>query len=106
MKKSKTISLVLISAALASCQTSYQSLSYDNNYNVNDSLQQPQMCIWDYAFRPYDFYSGHSYFPNYCNSKLNCNDNSSPRLTTISPNHYQYNGSRSGFGSRIMSATS
>jgi hypothetical protein len=80
MKKSKTISLVLISAALASCDRQLYDLEHDDVYLRTDSDSVYTKVntynwfneLWYYSFRPYGYYNGaymnmnNGYYNAYC----------------------------------------
>lgn len=72
MKKSKLVSLVLITAALASChhKKPHRDWSQNNVYMRGDEsadysqsygYNSPNPWLWYYAFRPYGYYNGTTY---------------------------------------------
>jgi hypothetical protein len=69
MKKSKIVSLVLITAALASCNKTEEDGDWGGNKKVyvrSDSTASYShhsggAWLWFYAFRPYGYYSGGMY---------------------------------------------
>jgi hypothetical protein len=80
MKKSKSISLVLISAALASCDRQLYNIEHDDVYLRTDTAStytqiNTYNCfndLWYYSFRPYGYYNGaymngyYGYYNAYC----------------------------------------
>ncbi len=104
MKKSKTIQLVLITAALASCAEKKK----DNEWNSGDSktyvradstapyarthLGVGTALLWFYAFRPYGgFRNGQYNRGGYYSSAI-------PRSSNIGSNGFKNNITRNGFG--------
>ena len=107
MKRSKTISLVLITAALASCNRnadnewsagerhvymrSDTSASYSPTYHPH---------LWYRAFRPYgDYYDGYYTRAGYYSDALSEHSN-------VGTNSYKMSIARGGFGSGHMSVSS
>lgn len=69
MKKSKLVSFVLITAALASCHRHHQHhdrhplvwMRADESADYSQQVYYPGPYVWYYAFRPYGSYYGGSY---------------------------------------------
>ena len=80
MKKSKQISLVLISAALASCNRQFNEVEKNDVYMRSDTTEEytpvyPQDNfgnLWYYSFRPYGYYNNcyYGYYNGYYNNYL------------------------------------
>ncbi len=104
MKKSKTIQLVLITAALASCADKKK----DNEWSTGDSKTYVRAdstapytrthhgmggaLLWFYAFRPYgNFRKGQYRNAGYYSNAI-------PRSSNIGSNGYKSGISRGGFG--------
>lgn len=128
MKKSKFIKLVLISAALASCnrpqkETEWGSGSHNNVYMRSDSTasytRRPNNSwLWYYAFRPYGYYSrGQFYRQGYYSGGISEASNvghNSAKSSGITRGGFGYSGgegsgghsvSRGGFGGHGSSSS-
>jgi hypothetical protein len=101
MKKSKIISLVLVSAALASC---HKNTPEDGDWNDSKKVyirsdtsaayshHHGGAWLWYYAFRPYGFYRGGAY------NRAGYYSNSIHHNANIGKNFSKANITRGGFG--------
>lgn len=106
MKKSKTIHLILITAALASCQEKKKEPEWgsgNKTYVRGDSTAPytrthhggnglAMAALWFYAFRPYGNYANGSY------SRAGYYSNAIPTGSNIGSNGYKAGVTRGGFG--------
>ena len=106
MKKSKTIQLILITAALASCQQKKKEPEWGSGkqnllcvVTVLHLTQEPITAVecwawrfWFYAFRPYGNYNNGMY------SRAGYYSGAIPTGSNISSNAYKGNVTRGGFG--------
>ena len=110
MKKSKFVTLVLITAGLASCHKQPKQKDWESNRKVymrsDESADYNQAnnnwLLWYFAFRPYGFYNGHSYqrsgyYSSGINSAANTGHNAAKSSGATS---------RGGFGGRGFSVSS
>lgn len=83
MKKSKSITLALITAALASCNQPIKEKERQKTYMRSDSTASYSRChhhgngwLWYYAFRPYGYHNGVGYnHIGYHSSGISSNSN-------------------------------
>lgn len=130
MKKSKHISLVLISAALASCNRQFNEVEKNDVYMRSDTTEVYTPVypvdyggnLWYYAFRPYGYYNNcyygyyNGYYNNYCGFYFNhpfhfghhyhYGPHGPGHHRASSPGHYGPHKSTGGFGHRAASSTS
>lgn len=104
MKKSKFITLVIISAALASCskpqQQSGKRVYMRSDSTATYSRTSHNHMMWYYAFRPYGtFYNGSYHRSGFYSSGLSSKSN-------IGSNASKSGIIRGGFGSRGVSVSS
>jgi len=115
MKKTKIISLVLISSYLASCQKEepkgtigidgkkvYMRSDTTAHYSQSHCHSNGNMWLWYYAFRPYGFYNSNSGSYNragFYSSGISENSN-------IGTSTHKSNAIRGGFGSGHFSVSS
>ena len=106
MKKSKTIQLILITAALASCKETKKEPEWgsgNKTYVRGDSTAPynrthhgggglAMAALWFYAFRPYGNYNNGSY------SRAGYYSNAIPTGSNIGSNGYKAGVTRGGFG--------
>ncbi len=107
MKKSKFVSLVLITSALASChkdpvkdkneQKVFMRSDSTANYSHAHCHNGSNAWLWYYAFRPYGYHNGVGYnHVGYYSSGISENSNMGYNHTKTS--HSSGNTSRGGFG--------
>jgi hypothetical protein len=112
MKKSKTIQLVLITAALASCADKKK----DNEWSSGDTKTYVRgdstapyarthhgvgtALLWFYAFRPYGMFRNGQY------SNTGYYSNAIPHKSNIGSNGFKNNVTRGGFGRNGARASS
>lgn len=108
MKKSKLISLVLITASLASCHKKKQQdwnqpnvyMRSDSSANYSQAYHGGFPWLWYYAFRPYGYYNGNSYVHSgYYSSGIRQSSN-------LGHNSFKSSVVRGGFGGRGFSVSS
>jgi hypothetical protein len=110
MKKSKFVSLVLITSALASCDKSEPEPSWDSNevymrsdttatYTHTQGSHLP-LFLWYYAFRPYGMFSGNGYrHAGYYSSAVSRSSNIGSSAAKSSAIRGGFGGSRSSVSS-------
>jgi hypothetical protein len=111
MKKSKYIELVLITAALASCNRPNKKWESANKVYMRSDTTAPytqahhhggggSALLWYYAFRPYgNYYNGHYQRAGYYSNALHESSN-------IGSNGFKDAVSRGGFGRGAFSVSS
>lgn len=112
MKKSKTIQLVLITAALASCEQKSKTQDWSSGqgktYVRADStagytrthLGGASALLWFYAFRPVGMFSNGGY------RQAGYYSNAIPHQSNVGSNGIKNNATRGGFGRSGMRASS
>lgn len=103
MKKSKAITLVLITAALASCnkpQPKHESKKVHMRSDTTASYTRTQHSNWFYAFRPYGLYNHGSY------QRYGFYSSGLSERSNIGTSHHKSNVIRGGFGSKSVSVSS
>lgn len=118
MKKSKIVNLVLVSSVLVSCSKQVEKEKTQKVYMRSDStahytqIHNSHPGIWYYAFRPYGYYHGSSYYHGHYSNSLHESSNlgnNHSKTTAINTgkiynshlsNHNSSHGgvSRGGFG--------
>lgn len=105
MKKSKFVSLVLITSALASChkeeetQKVYMRSDSTANYSHANYHNGGNGWLWYYAFRPYGYYNGMGYnHVGYYSSGISENSNTGYNHVKSSHGSKSSSTSRGGFG--------
>lgn len=103
MKKSKAITLVLITAALASCnkpQPKQEGKRVHMRSDTTASYTRTHHSNWFYAFRPYGLYENGSY------NRSGFYSSGLSERSNIGTSSHKSNVIRGGFGSKAVSVSS
>ncbi len=113
MKKSKIVTLVLITSALASCTVKKQEESKTKVYMKSDSTRNYHHThhsmvpgIWYYGFRPYGYYDPTSNGYHSSGYHSNAVTRTNPHLSSSSSSSHSssHSSTRGGFGRTGFSA--